>query len=577
MSDSPYSSSSEDNNHRGKRTRSQTRKDVIGKKRTRKHSNSSESSEDSPHVRKRKGSQRKHDYKAKKKIHAKKKPRRDASDSSASSRSLSCSTCWDRSISGHEIELKRHRSRHGKDERHERNLEKVKIGSKRSRYRSRSHSLCSRCSESSDYQSDEKVLAENTFRRLRSVITVTEKDSEGRELNRDEHKEEIIYFHDDYPSCRSNDSNDGGSKREGDYYSHVGSEKDLRLENVQGDEAVVSNPRISKLENHDEVSDRYGEGQCNVSIPNCDEHQINDPVNEKASEVSGAISNLNGDDLESLLRQRALENLRKFQGGIRPSKKAADHQKDENYSNVNQSSSLKPESVQNKSLKEEGPRVVGAKSSKEDDAEVAVSNKTKLVKVTGVPTVGKDATCSTQNDENVLDGNTGGIESVSARQNIDYPTEQMAISGNPNEKVKSTGAVQPKLATPTLVRHSSKTHSTIKQALVSQEHPGGKVLVTKSSLDETAAVTASTDNSSSNNNGLDANSTCGSGAPEPSTCLKSTTGENRSDTMQDEVKEGSQFEQKTMSVMRGGEMVQVGALVCCRLSSLIFDKQAVVI
>nr|XP_048321140.1 uncharacterized protein DDB_G0287625 [Ziziphus jujuba var. spinosa] len=551
VSVSSYSSSSEDDNRRGKRARSRTRKDVIGKKRTRNRSSSPESSEDSPHLGKRKRSKKKYDYEAKKKIHAKKKPRRYASDSSTSSRSLSCSTCSDRSISSHEIETKRYTSRHRKDERHKRNLEEVKIRSKRSRYRSRSRSLCS-CSESSDYQSDQKVLGENTFRRLRSVITVTEKDNEGSELNRDEHKEEIIYFNDDYPSCRSNDSNEGGSKREGDYYSHVGSEKDLGLENVQGDEAVVSDVRISKVENH-------GEGQYNGSIPACDELQINHPVNEKVSEVSGAISSQSGDDLESLLRQRALENLKRYRGGLQTIEKTAANQKNKNYGDVNHSSSLKPESVQNKFLKTDGPRLVGAKSSKEDDAEVVGSNKTKLVKVIRVPTVGKDVACSSQNDENVLDGNTGGNESlsVSAKQNIGHPTEQMTISGNPNEKVKSTGTVQPKLATAVVVRHSSKTHSTIQQALVSQEHPGGKVLVSKSSPDETAAKTAPTVNRSNNNNGLDVNNTSGSGVPEPSTCLNSATGENRSDIMQDEVKDGSQFEQKTMSVMRGGEMVQV--------------------
>jgi hypothetical protein len=46
---------------------------------------------------------------------------------------------------------------------------------------------------------------------------------------------------------------------------------------------------------------------------------------------------------------------------------------------------------------------------------------------------------------------------------------------------------------------------------------------------------------------------------EPSSCLRPAAGDFSLNESQDEGKEGTQLEQKTMSVMRGGEMVQVSA------------------
>lgn len=552
---SSCSSSSADDRRRSKRSRSQTRKDMVGKKKkAQRRSYSYESSDDSPRVRKRKRSKRNHDYKSKKKTHLKKKPRRDASVSSTSGSSGSCSSCRYGSICSHEIEFKRHRSRPGEGERDETVMDKVKSRSEKNRYRSRSHSLCSQRSESSDYQSDKKVLGVNNFRRLQSIIIVVEKDSEGRELNMDEHDEEAKYSQYDYPPCRSNDSNHGGSKKDGDQQSHVGSEEKMRLE----DETVVSNVRISKLKSSGKIGDKYGDRQCDKSTLDCDELRIVELANGKKSEVSGSSGSLDGDDLESLLRQRALENLRKFQGGLQTTAKPVANQKDKNYSDVKQLSPEKAEPVQMKSLKDDSVKVVGAKSSKEDDAGVVGSNRTQVAKVTRAPRVNKDFPHSSQNNEKIPDGNAGGNATVSAKQNTKYPTDRVAVSGNNSENINSAGSVQPTLVAPALMQHSPITQSTLKQALVSQESPREKLVVTETSLVETAAVTAPTVTESSNKHSLNTNTTCSSGAPEPSSDLKSTSGENTSNTVQNEVKEGSQFEQKTMSVMRGGEMVQVG-------------------
>ncbi|XP_023772876.1 uncharacterized protein LOC111921528 [Lactuca sativa] len=121
---------------------------------------------------------------------------------------------------------------------------------------------------SSPYKDDdddniENVTMENNPRRLKSVITIATQpeNEEGDDMKRyDEVKEEMVYDYDhdyDYPSCKSNDSNDGETKKE-----------------------LVDNNNISVMNK------------------------------EKDNLESGV------DDLESILRQKALENLSRFRGGI---------------------------------------------------------------------------------------------------------------------------------------------------------------------------------------------------------------------------------------------------------------------
>lgn len=534
---------------------SRTRKDATSKKkRAKRRSYSSESSEQSPRVRKRKGSKRKRDYEAKKKTYSKKKPKRDDSVSSLSRRSWSCSICQTDSISRHEVEFKRHRSKRAREER---NFEKIESVKKRSRYGSRTSSSFSQCSESSTYQSNEKVLVENNSRRLKSVIMVAERDNEDRELNNDEHKEEMIFNHDDYPSCRSNDSIDVGSKRgEGDHISHVDSGK-IRLENEKGDDTAVSDFRFTKLEDSGKISGGDDGGQFDGNNPSSEEFGMANLVNETTTEVFGAFSSLNGDDLESVLRQRALENLRKFHGGLQFSGKTAVKDKSDGDGKAKHLSTNKAESHQIGLTEQYGTRVVGVNSSKEDRTEVFISTETQSEKRVRIPPVRKGPTYSSEIDENIIDRNPGGNESVSARQNITCSTDEMAISVNPKQKVNTgTSIVRPKLAKPALTRQLSKTDSGLKQA-PECEGSGAKLLVTENTFERTAAITAPTVRQNSNNDVTDINNMCSSPAFVP-TSPKSTSGDTKSDKLQDEVKEGSQFEQKTMSVIRGGEMVQVG-------------------
>ncbi|XP_048442610.1 uncharacterized protein DDB_G0287625 [Pyrus x bretschneideri] len=300
------SSFSSDDDLRSRRARSRARKDAKGsKKRARRRSYSPDSSEDSPRRKKRKLAKKKND----KKTHLRKKPSSNASVSSRSSASFRCSTCPSESISSDEIESKRHRGRPGKRNRDDSGINKVESGTKKARYRSRSCSLRSQRSESGDCRSEEKVTYENNTRRLRSVVTVAEENEHGRWMDTDAHKEEITYD-DDYPSCRSNDSNDGGGKRELDDRLDVAFEKRMEVESGKEEEAYVSNVLIMDLKDSRNILEKDCTGQD-------DGIGITDSVNENKNEVSGAISSLPGEDLESILRQRALENLKRFKESIK--------------------------------------------------------------------------------------------------------------------------------------------------------------------------------------------------------------------------------------------------------------------
>ncbi|XP_004291501.1 PREDICTED: DEAD-box ATP-dependent RNA helicase 42 [Fragaria vesca subsp. vesca] len=532
------SSFSSEDGRRSRRARSRTRRDVKGsKKRARKRSYSSDSSEESPRPRakKRKASKK---YEAKKRSRSRDKPRRNARTSSVSSESRSCSTCQGGGISGDEIESKRHRSRLEKRMREGTDRNKVESGTERSRYRSRSRSLCRNYGES-DCQSQERVSGEGNGRRLRSVIAVSKEDNEGRWLDEVGHKEEITYDHDDYPSCRSNDSNDGGSKRELDNHLQVASEVRMRVESAKEEGALVSDAEIMRLPSSGNICDRDDGGQAEGINSSCDETRITDHVNE--NKISGEISSLKDEDLETVLRQKALENLKRFRG--KPQKIAVTGDKEDKK----QPPGAKAESVQLESPKVGGgARMLVVKSSKEDISE---NDQTRLVEGTnGSPA--RDSICLSEIFEKELIRKNGRDETVSAKQDVVCPTHQEAVSGSSKMASTTPDVDKPNLAAPKSTSSSLKPHSILKRALASLQHPQDRLLVTKSSVDNTVFGTAQSVTQSSNNDGLDISNGSGSTGPEPS-------GENRSDLQQDEAKDGLQFEQKTMSVMRGSEIVQV--------------------
>ena len=551
------SCSSSEDDYRSRRARSHSRKDVKGsKKRTRRHSHSPESREEGkkrarrrsyslessvepPRVRKRIGSKRKNGSEVgRKRTHKKNKPRREASVSSMSRALNSCETCWDRSTSSHESEFEKRRGRCERKDKEKKKLKKVKSGTKERRYRSRSHSSCSWSSEGNKYRDEEKKAGENNVKRLRSVITVLVEEKDDSVSNKDEHKEEIVYDNDDYPSCRSNDSNDGGHRRELDHQSNVASEKKMGVENEEGE--LVATELTE--------SGREVEGRYIGSNPSSSGAGTNDLVKGKVTGVTGSV---NGDDLESILRQRALANLRRFRGGLQTNANAPASKKDKSDGDMKQPTTAIADLVQIKIPKEDGAELVGA---------------TQELKEISVPALRRDSTCYLPDDYKTLDRKDGGHESGSAKQELACAPDQVALAGKQNEKVSSAvGSVinRPKLATPALRHYSLKTHNPVKQTPASDELHQANLLLTESALVKHSAKTAQTMTPSSNYN-EDLKDACGSAASESSSCIKSKLAENGSNKPQDETTESSQFEQKTMTVMRGGEMVQVNISIYLR-------------
>ncbi|KAA8526811.1 hypothetical protein F0562_008960 [Nyssa sinensis] len=520
-----------------RKARPRTRSDVkSSKKRAQRSCSRRQSSEDSRPVKKRKGSKRNNNSEVRK-TSKKKRPRKNASISSISS-----STCQGGSSSSGESEFGRPRGR-SREQRYKRDSTKASGGTKSNKIRFRSCSSCSRCSHSSDYSSKEKLADKSSSRRLRSVVTVPKRSQdEEKEWDKDGLKEEIVYDYDDYPSCRSNDSTDWGSKRDLAHHSQVTFEK-RTVESVKGEEALVSNTRTAELTE----SCKDGGGQDDQSNHCSDVVGANNPGMGNKSEVPAtATANSDGDDLESILRQKALENLRKFRGGLQTNANTPVDHRNKSGSDVSQLSTAKAEFVQHKLPKEDGSRVVGV---------------TKVVDQNARLTVMRDSSRSTIIDQKIPKGKYGGPDSGTARQSVVcLPADRLAHSGNLEEKDLSSVVdvnIQSEPARSASRQETSGTCSILKQATMSHAYAKSELVVTDSSVDNRAAETSENVDQTSNKHGIELNNVCESAAAEHSSCLKPAAEVHSSKERQDEAKEGSQFEQKTMSVMRGGERVQV--------------------
>ncbi|GMJ05267.1 hypothetical protein HRI_004195900 [Hibiscus trionum] len=595
----------------GRRSRSRNRKDIKGgKKRSRRLLSSSE---DSTIVKKRRGSRR---GDTRKRNGKRKKSMRDVSVSSRSSRSLSSSTS---PSDNDEIEYEKRRSRPERKEKYRRS-EKVKRGSKRSKGQSRASSSCSRDSEGSDHSIEERVTEDSNFRRLKSVITVVEQvDESTRELIADEPKEDV-YDYDDYPSCRSNDSNDGCSRWELGQHTHAVSERTETIKPPDDEQVEVSNIRTG-----------------NVEVIN----------------VSSAADGLNGDDIESILRQRALENLKKFRGELQKNINPPITPNDKSVGDVKTPSSENTDSFQIKAPKADDGRVVIASDSStlpkdnrnttntSDDGKCSettgrdVASPSARLVPTGIP--GKEVNTginSVSNKPRLVISRTG-LEAPNARDtqkqetvtqepsmaryvtktSVDEGDLETAQAVKPSNDSAATVSNRPKSVKLRIGREPPNTCTTQKQESAALKSPQAK-FVTKTNVDEgdletAQAVKPSIDNAASVSNrpkyvklriGREPPNACTTQKQESaalispqakfvtetsvkesnlrtaqtvspeecgnldgkdndtsaSTCDKpSPSGNISSDKQEDETKGGSQFQQKTMSVMRGGEMVQV--------------------
>ncbi|XP_051151885.1 uncharacterized protein LOC127265907 isoform X2 [Andrographis paniculata] len=153
-------------------------------------------------------------------------------------------------------------------------------------------------------------------RRLKSVIAVIDRshgDDEGENRwGMDQHKEEIFYDREDYPSPKSLDSYEGGTKR-------------VSVENIAGEEAQS-------------------------------EGALEDDFNKKATDIPGSApaAGSGGDDLELILRQKALENLRKFRGKLPVGSTSTDKNRSNDH-DVNYLSAGKADYVHEESTKQDSP------------------------------------------------------------------------------------------------------------------------------------------------------------------------------------------------------------------------------
>ncbi|KAL8032083.1 hypothetical protein ABFX02_13G071400 [Erythranthe guttata] len=245
----------------------------------------------------------------------------------------------------------------------------------------------------------------NNTRRLRSVITVVvhqPDDEGGTRWEGDPQKEEIFYDKNDYPSPKSVDSN-----------------------NACGEE--VTEPTKSRIDDTD-----------------------NFEKEKESDESAPVVAALGADVLEAILRQKALENLKKFKGRLQTGPKKTEL-KINNETDLNKSTEL----ISGPALKED------------------ISRPTEVEKLPDSERIEKEA---------VIDEQTPTEEDKCSNSRAVLAEESVLTNDNNNP-----GAANP----------SSSSSSA---RLVSDEH------------------------------GLEQN---------------------------DESKDGSQFKKKTMSVVRGGEVVQV--------------------
>ncbi|KAL3652579.1 hypothetical protein CASFOL_002260 [Castilleja foliolosa] len=219
--------------------------------------------------KKRKRSGRDNVVKPKKKKPSKKKIKKHLSSDSESfsiSRSISSSDTADR---------KRRKSKLIIDEEKERSRGRESYKSrKKRRIRSPSRSSFERGSKLSVSDGELSPVIDNNInvnisRRLKSVIAVVNRQYDEEENKLDPHKEEIVYDQNDYPSPKSPESNEEETKME-----------------------------LDELE----LKSRINHGNRQFEVVDTDNFEEG---NKKTEE---------GDALESILRQKALENLKKFKG-----------------------------------------------------------------------------------------------------------------------------------------------------------------------------------------------------------------------------------------------------------------------
>ncbi|KAJ6728118.1 TRANSCRIPTIONAL REGULATOR ATRX-LIKE PROTEIN [Salix koriyanagi] len=331
-----------------------------------------------------------------------------------------------------------------------------------------------------------------------------------------------------------------------------------------------------------------------------------DDTKKENNDVSGVIVNaVNGDDLETVLRQKALENLKSFRiglGGFQTNAKSAVIQKDKCDGTAQSPFSVMPELGQTKT-----PKVVGSRMVREDSAHASLNEKIPDGGICGsescsaknnvhspdqvaIPAREKGSAYAsssknkpgliTSASRKALSNDTSTLKETPTSQETTQPKLASGTGLGRNATLKETPTSQetnqPKLASGTCLGRSA----TLKETRASREANQAKMSIGISlgksvTLKETplslqgklasgsevcknairGAHTATPPTGTGNDD--KANNSSVSDPAEPSSCLRSAAGDSNLNESQDGGKEGAQLEQKTMSVMRGGELVQV--------------------
>ncbi|XP_027061323.1 uncharacterized protein [Coffea arabica] len=530
MSSASISRSSSKDSYRRRKNKSRSRgKLKKTRKRARRRSSSRDNRKKLAPMKKRKRSRKDSDSKTRKK-YGRKKRRRDSSASPTSSNSHSCSTCKGGNSDSEESERESVWSRPRENKR---DLSKDKRRTKLSFRRSPSHSSHSRSKDQSGSvsYSEEKFLNENNSRRLRSVITFVEQRSEGEgnEWKKDLQNEEIVYDNDDYPS-RS--SSGGGSKKESTPRSPIAFDVEKRTESP----IFVSEHEVTELS-----------GSVN------DAHDMNEFATRSSAKENGNYTPLvgagsGGDDLEAILRQKALQNLNKFRGGHKSNTKPTLDQKNKDDGNVN-ASSTSTAAVERVVLDSgHTEKVYGIVKQNNDhpaDGSGLSGNPKEDGLNSGNPVVGKSVSGTSP-----FRGRSSGL---------DMRHQATASGASPDKilrEIKSEGKTTATVQTTSVAGNSSFWESssgldTPNKTTTSVASPEKFLMETESDRKTELKITQPLSPSV----GINKGSACSSATVEPA--LSATSGGQSLNNQKDEAKDGGQYQQKTMSVMRGGEMVQV--------------------
>ncbi|XP_052207420.1 uncharacterized protein LOC127811524 isoform X2 [Diospyros lotus] len=544
-SSASFLSSTSDNKY--SRARSRTRRDADSRKRSRRSPSSESCSQDSRHRKKRKGSKRSSMSEKRKK--SQKKHRRDPSVSSTGSDSQSCSTCRVCSSSENKGEFKRHRDRYTEKTKYVKDLSKAKSGPRERKTAYMSCSSCCRYSDDSSYGSKDMMPIEENPKRLRSVIIVAKSpEEEENEWHKDGPDDEIVHDPNDCPTSGGKNSTDMGSKRKTIHQSQVHS--DGRVVNMVQEGAFVSGIKMTDLAKAGEqggLLDSQGYSHREEAVANNSSKEneggvlltacgANNSIRENEGGVFLTACGANNDDLESILRLKALENLRKYRGGLQKFAKPPADEKNRRDGDLKQLSTAKVEFVENRVPKEDGSGVLSV------DAVLDQNPK---------PTIGiAFSSPAASYEPKVQQGEVIATGSGRSRLSVVCTPNQMLISSGSNLSPVYANINKSEMGKSALGQESLGNNSVVK------ETHEANIKATESnvnkSLDKKAKIVVQT----SNGDGVGVNNVNESDTAEPSS-LKPTREQHSSKKQPDEDKDRSQFEQKTMSVMRGGEMVQV--------------------